>query len=370
MRLWPFLVGVAFVGCGAATAPPDTPGSSEPRVIARALLTGGTTCILTYERELWCMERPPVITTRAGAHPLGRLASGATDLACDGGDCCLAWADGRVTCWGDDYETAMEGVPVADFAGEQVSRIATGSTRGCALMDAGDLRCWDVGGPHAELSTPYGMPLVRQLAWSGDGACAASGDGSVLCWNTWLGDGSATTRPTYPVRPLLTSPATRVRASSTHLCAVLEGGELHCWGSNTYGALGSGSAFARNPDRPIVPIRAVLDRQIRDVAPGREFTCALDADDTVWCWGRNDRGQAGDASLAPQLAPVRVGVFPSAVGIAAGDDHACVWTAARMWCWGAPRFPVTDGHTCRDGACLPPAQVALPVPALAGPPPP
>jgi alpha-tubulin suppressor-like RCC1 family protein len=120
---------------------------------------------------------------------------------------------------------------------------------------------------------------------------------------------------------------------------------------------------------------------ILDISSYDDHTCAITDDDgdddgdTVWCWGRNNYDQLGDASDAVQLLPVEVIGLPGGktpVDVEAGNLHTCVLFAdGTVWCWGqgarvgritggcggqapAPVPPIDDavqltvgsGHTC------------------------
>src|SRR5207253_2577346 len=79
-------------------------------------------------------------------------------------------------------------------------------------------------------------------------------------------------------------------------------------------------------------------RQWQQVSAGRNFACGLLASGAAYCWGDNSYGQLGNgsaqrftATLAP-YQPVSQGPFKS---IAAGGDHACaIQNAATVVCWG------------------------------------
>ena len=77
------------------------------------------------------------------------------------------------------------------------------------------------------------------------------------------------------------------------------------------------------------------------VATGLSHSCAETATSTVWCWGRNDRGQLGDGTTTDQLVPVAVSggagsdVPASSRVVATGDSHTCaVASDSSVWCWG------------------------------------
>jgi alpha-tubulin suppressor-like RCC1 family protein len=71
---------------------------------------------------------------------------------------------------------------------------------------------------------------------------------------------------------------------------------------------------------------------------GSEYTCGLDADGAVWCWGTNNLGQVGTGDSTDALAPARVPLAVRALTIGAGQNHTCVTAlGSRIFCWGQGR---------------------------------
>ncbi len=105
-----------------------------------------------------------------------------------------------------------------------------------------------------------------------------------------------------------------------HTCAVLDGGVIACWGSALDGALGL-------PASGSVPPIARVVRGVRGaiaVAAATSFTCAVDGQGQVLCWG----GRYG-------TEPAAIGI-DDATAITAGSEHACVLHRdGRVTCWDA-----------------------------------
>src|SRR5262245_11729123 len=59
------------------------------------------------------------------------------------------------------------------------------------------------------------------------------------------------------------------------------------------------------------------------IAAGDQFSCAVRANATVWCWGDNAFGQIGDATGKPHPTPSQITGLANIVAIAAGSAHAC-----------------------------------------------
>ena len=49
-----------------------------------------------------------------------------------------------------------------------------------------------------------------------------------------------------------------------------------------------------------------LKPNVRALTAGDRFTCAIDVDRAVWCWGFNGDGQLGDGTTSSSLVPVAV----------------------------------------------------------------
>jgi hypothetical protein len=74
---------------------------------------------------------------------------------------------------------------------------------------------------------------------------------------------------------------------------------------------------------------------IVDLAAGAGFVLAVRADRTVLAWGRNDFGQLGDGTRAPQTAPVQVPGLTDITHVAAGGSHALARRAnGTVLAWG------------------------------------
>jgi alpha-tubulin suppressor-like RCC1 family protein len=78
-------------------------------------------------------------------------------------------------------------------------------------------------------------------------------------------------------------------------------------------------------------------KAVQAVSAGGGHACLLRADGSLWCWGRNDRGQLGDGTRTPRPLPVRVAALVDpARAVATGDAHTCASTeTGKVFCWGA-----------------------------------
>ncbi|MEA2699211.1 MAG: hypothetical protein QOI66_3482, partial [Myxococcales bacterium] len=228
--------------------------------------------------------------------------------------------------------------------------VAAGAHHTCALRKNGGVWCWgnNRSGQLGEGTTgSLGVPVPVSTFTGGVSVaagetftCARKNDGTLWCWGDnrdgQLGLGSAIVRTT-PVRVAGVSAATDVAAGGAHSCATGIGSDgatagLLCWGSNRAGQLGDNTTLDRSlPAATKIPLAAI------QVAAGTDHSCARTADD-IFCWGRGNAGQLGPATLIDNPIPATVGL-PAAAGsqrVSAGDRHTCAIAASKtVSCWGA-----------------------------------
>lgn len=162
---------------------------------------------------------------------------------------------------------------------------------------------------------------------------------------------------------LFVAGAQAVSAGGRHVCAISGSvGRLFCWGDNSDGQLGSGTAQQASP-LPF-PVEFPIEERILQVSAGKAHTCAISASGRGYCWGSGKYGQLGDGLTKSSRLPVRVVTDDSLVLVSAGDDHTCAVTAkGGGLCWGRS----DDGRlgvgaplqACGASNCLRPTVVPL-----------
>ena len=200
----------------------------------------------------------PVVGT-SGSGKLSNL----TQIVTGSDATCAADTAGVAYCWGlaryhslgtglASGNTSVPAVVTAIPAGRTVTKIAPGSSSGCAILDDTSVQCW---GFSAEGN-------VYNMLGDGDGD-----NGGVV-----MTDAAATTPLTGVVD---------IVAGRSGYCALRDDATMWCWGSNTSGLLGDGTTDERT--------HAVQVTYVDDVvalgASNDRNNCALTADGTVTCWG-------------------------------------------------------------------------------------
>ena len=71
------------------------------------------------------------------------------------------------------------------------------------------------------------------------------------------------------------------------------------------------------------------------ISAGEEHMCSLITGGTVKCWGRNHHGQLGNGNNTSSSTPVTVSNISTATVISSGDDHTCaILSENSIPCWG------------------------------------
>ncbi len=205
----------------------------------------------------------------------------------------------------------------------------------------------------SKLPPPAPLPRPRhvaQLAMGPQHTCALTTEKEVLCFgkNTHgeiglapetTGADAYTPDHTAHLVPGLND-VIQVAAGESFTCAVQADGGLLCWGKNDTSALGDGTTVDRSAPTPVLGITDALQVSIRGGS-----TCALRRDHTVSCWG--DVGIAKPVGTEKNpLAPVPVRDLKDAVELAMGDFFGCARLSdGRVSCWGSGAFGVLGDGT-------------------------
>jgi len=247
------------------------------------------------------------------------------------GSTCALLSSGMVLCWGGgangrlgNGDTAVQLAPVAVSDGTAplagVEEIAAGIGHVCARRGDGTVWCWgsnnqgqlgmDDTTERLYATQVPGLTGVDQIAAAGFLTCARAG-GTIKCWgqNTvgQIGDGTTTQRR-VPTDVVGITNATDLRVGMNHACALLADSTAKCWGLNSFGQLGDGSITNRSsPVTVLEPLQSGPWTGLRALVPGgQSYTCAVDADDHLWCWGWNNYGQLGDGTTGTSDVPVPI----------------------------------------------------------------
>ena len=161
-------------------------------------------------------------------------------------------------------------------------------------------------------------------------------DGTLWTWGNnasgQLGDSTQTSR-SQPVQTI--APGTdwkQVACGQLFTAAIKTDGTLWTWGSNPFGQLGDSTQTSRSS--PVQTITGGTTWQ--QVACGQSFTAATKTDGTLWTWGFNGTGQLGDSTQASRSSPVQtIALGTNWKQVSAGSIHTvAVQADGTLWTWG------------------------------------
>ena len=89
-------------------------------------------------------------------------------------------------------------------------------------------------------------------------------------------------------------------------CAVISTGNVKCWGYNEYGQLGDNSTINRSIPVDVKSLGGIVS-ELGSGANGHT-TCAIMNSGDLKCWGWNGSGQVDDGSKVNQFTPVSIDV--------------------------------------------------------------
>ncbi|KAJ1467425.1 regulator of chromosome condensation 1/beta-lactamase-inhibitor protein II, partial [Baffinella frigidus] len=259
---------------------------------------------------------------------------------------CAVLDNRRVKCWGDNSDwqlgygdkytrghssaTMGEALPFVDIGTdyEAVDVCAAGVSPNwsysCALSTAGSVKCWgsghvisadtEIGSSWHLGTTPAEMGdnlpainlgtsrYVTQLTCAKYDVCVILDNNQIKCWgqtSNFGGHQVAVMGDNLQIVSLGTGrTATQITCGGLHSCALLDNGDVKCWGRNNLGQLGLGDTADRGSveanmgdNLPTVSLSSTLTTLA--VYAGHEHTCALLSDHQLRCWGTNNEAVLG-----------------------------------------------------------------------------
>jgi alpha-tubulin suppressor-like RCC1 family protein len=303
----------------------------------------------------------------------GDVDVGAVAQAVDTGDLntCALLVDGTVRCWGavhtgildpeaadivgDDETPASR--PVLNF-GQPAIQVSVGTRHACVLLEDKSVLCWGsnesgelgIASSRDSLSVTESSSVelsgpVRSISVGNGATCAVLEDGAVSCWGSGgiagLGYGNTDVvgddETPLSVGPVsLGQSAYAASVGRYDRCAVLECGELRCWGLNRFGSAGLTLEESVGDDElpdsvPLVEIGGPVKRVSVGTEIADERSCAVLFDNTIRCWGN----QWSDSEDWRPVATTPIDLDGTVVDVVVGDTHACaLMGTGKVRCWG------------------------------------
>jgi alpha-tubulin suppressor-like RCC1 family protein len=297
---------------------------------------------------LSCAAGPIAFTGCSDAEPVEQVNDGGApaDLADASGETSTPPGDAAPaeTSTPDAAPLSLEPLPVECTSPKCAVALVTARDESfCALLNDGTVACWGANkdGQLGRGETSAGSASAARVAGLTNvvtlgRTCAVDGSGDAWCWGTgpFLQGSNVTTEPT-PVK-LDLPPVEKVSAYERTACAVAADGGVLCWGSNQWGQVAPGKAFAATPLHAPEASSVAAGAPIRDVAVN-EATFVVREDGTVESWGSNVL-LARASSLSPDANPLTTSLG-KVTSIDVVENHGCAAANGKAYCWGADVGP-------------------------------
>ena len=259
---------------------------------------------------------------------------------------CAILDDSSLKCWGNNQygqlgigsidNVGRDAVDMGDNlqsvdlgTGLYAVQVALGSDHACALLNNSTVKCWG--------RNDAGFGYLGLGDTNNRGQTAGT-----------MGDN-------LPTVDLGTGRTVRYIAAATrHTCAILDNSRVKCWGDGQDGALGSGDITDRgnNPTDMgdnLAYVDLGTNRQALELSMGLRSSCALLDGGDVKCWGFNSNGELGlgdvdnrgdgPGEMGDTLVAVNLGTGVSAIAISSGESHHCALLSnSGIKCWGDGSF--------------------------------
>lgn len=317
------------------------------------------------------------------------------------GTTCAVFADGRLKCWGYNYDGRLgygdainrgdqpnqmgDNLPYVNLGAGRTAKSAALGQAGvvCAILDNDTLKCWGYNGEgqlgqgdvmgRGQQANDMGDNLpaislgaartVKSVSVGGSHVCAVLDNGKVKCWGDngsgQLGYGNTMNRgnlpnqmgdnlPTVDLGTGRTAKAVAAGLSTT--CAILDNGQVKCWGNGANGPLGYGDNTPRGDNAgemgdALPAIDLGTGRTAKSMVPflGTRVCVVLD-NDQVKCWGNNFNGGLGYGDsqnrgalpnqMGDNLPFVQLGTGRSALAVFSFGMTCAVLDNDTIKCWG------------------------------------
>jgi alpha-tubulin suppressor-like RCC1 family protein len=172
------------------------------------------------------------------------------------------------------------------------------------------------------------VTLDSNLWCTGEFHVGASGEGHVLA------GGLAT-----PVEVVNTGDVTSAMCGYTHCCLITSAFDIKCFGRNYRAACGTGNNSPSIIATPLTVTAYIATALPVEVEGGVHYTCVLDQNKNIQCFGKNSSGQLGRSTTSAYEGTsafvLNQGSSGASVRLKAGRSSCCALTDLQAaFCWG------------------------------------
>jgi len=319
-------------------SPVSVPGLTN---IAEISLGSAHTCAINTTGSVWCWgfnvwgQLGINNTFDQNSPVLVEALSNIVEISLGEYHTCARNTTGAIFCWGhnkqgelgigttDTQENLPQFVNFPTSSSTNFTQIAVGGFHACAINEQRYCFCWGWNG-HGQVgldpannpqnidkqTTPVLLQgremFYKEVSLGYKHSCIIDVDDDLFCWgqNQYyeIGrfvDENADNDNDIKVYALwfIKEKISKISLGDEQTCAINNTGHVFCWGQNNYiNTLPLQSLNFSRTDYSPISIQELSD--ITDISLGDLHTCATNLTGSVFCWGKNDRGQLGIGSFS------------------------------------------------------------------------
>lgn len=236
---------------------------------------------------------------------------------------------------------------IVDGSALELLSVGAGGSHSCGVTPEKTVKCWGYNlsgqlGDASNTTKKYpvdvqGLTDVKSLSVGFQHNCALTEDGRAFCWghggNGRLGNGTVGSRNIPTEVSVISGQIDSISASNSHTCAIINNGDLYCWGANSAGSMGMGvTGGYTTPTKTTMPVGAKM------VAAAMQNTYVVGVDGSVYAAGSNANG-AMTSEYISQNSFVKLNLIAQPVASVYGSFSASTGCAllvdGQPICWGS-----------------------------------
>ncbi|GMV03994.1 MAG: hypothetical protein AMXMBFR53_02760 [Gemmatimonadota bacterium] len=300
------------------SGPSRTPVPAPPSAPVARVIAGWThACVLTSDGKALCWGRNGFLPRDEVSPPAVVLPDRSfRALAAGNHTTCGVETTGDLVCW-----KALKPEVTLTVRGLAIAELTSNSSHACAVTTDGAAYCWG-GNREGQLgdgtweSRSEPAPVAgglrfRTLAPGSYHTCGLTLEGAAYCWgwNVMFTFLNPLPPANAPVPVAGGHRFTSIASGFQFSCGLTQDGQAWCWGDNDQGELGHPDAGPRSSTP--VPVDGGI--RFRSLAAGGNTACGISTAGDAYCWGSDTEGQLGigsapdgDASKQFKGTPTRV----------------------------------------------------------------
>ncbi|PKQ89275.1 hypothetical protein CXK86_19690 [Paenibacillus sp. BGI2013] len=221
-----------------------------------------------------------------------------------------------------------------------IMAISAGEVHSLALTSEGSILEWGYDSRPTQIIS--NLKKVVDIAAGYEMNLALAENGDLWSWGTF-----SNIEPLGQLASVKLADVVDIAVNTDAAYAVRKDGTLWAWGDdNSSYQLGSRDI---DPYTSNIPRKISIPKGITKVFAGKGYAMAIDIDQNVWAWGRNDFGQLGDGTLIDQYIPQKVKSLNSITQLALGDTYVlALEDSGTVLSWGDNTYGTLGDGTTTD----------------------